>query len=73
VHASVPNRSGVTRFSVEVRTVDSDDVRLGRGVPNVDGQAPHIALEWFHHIEDDTPLPALVARRDRQDQEDDRA
>ena len=73
VHASVPNRSGVTRFSVEVRTVNSDDVRLGRGAPNVDGRAPHVALEWFHHIEDDTPLPALVARRDQQDHKDDRA
>jgi hypothetical protein len=72
VHASVPNWSGMTRFSVEVRTVDSDDVRLGRGAPNVDGQAPHVALEWFHHIEDDTPLPVFVARRDRQDHEDDR-
>jgi hypothetical protein len=47
-------------------------VRLARGAPNVDGQAPHVALEWFHHIEDDTPLPALVTRRDRQDHEDDR-
>jgi hypothetical protein len=62
LHASVPNLSGVARFSVEARTVDVEDVMLGRGAPNVDGQAPHTALEWFHSVEDGAPLPALIGR-----------
>jgi ectoine hydroxylase-related dioxygenase (phytanoyl-CoA dioxygenase family) len=71
LHASVPNRSGVTHFSVEVRTVDSDDMLRGRGAPNIDGQAPHVALEWFRRIADDTPLPALLARGHQEDREGD--
>jgi len=56
LHAGVPNHTGVARFSVEVRTVDADDVARGRGVPNVDGAAPRVALEWFRRVEDGTPL-----------------
>lgn len=56
LHASVPNTTGVARFSVEVRTVDVDDAARSRGAPNVDGHAPRIALEWFHRIADDRPL-----------------
>jgi len=34
LHASVPNTTGVARFSVEVRTVDTGDAADGRGAPN---------------------------------------
>lgn len=57
LHASVPNTTGVARFSVEVRTVDADDVAAGRGAPNVDGEAPRVADDWFRHPDDGTPLP----------------
>jgi hypothetical protein len=67
LHASVPNTSGVTRFSLEARTVDVDDVASGRGGPNVDGQAPRVPLDWFHHIENDTPLSELLVREERRD------
>lgn len=56
VHASVRNVSGRTRVSAEVRTVDIADVAAGRGAPNVDGAAPHVALDWFRTIVDGTPL-----------------
>ena len=62
LHASVPNSTGVARFSVEVRTVDAGDVADARGVPNVDGEAPHVAKDWFRHVDEDTPLTAVVAR-----------
>jgi ectoine hydroxylase-related dioxygenase (phytanoyl-CoA dioxygenase family) len=62
LHASVPNSTGVARFSVEVRTVDAGDVADDRSVPNVDGEAPHVAKDWFRHVDDDTPLTAVVAR-----------
>jgi hypothetical protein len=59
LHASVPNTTGVARFSVEVRTVDAGDAADGRGAPNVDGEAPRVASGWFRHVEDGTPLPAV--------------
>jgi len=63
LHASVPNSTGVARFSVEVRTVDARDAAEdGRGAPNVDGEAPRAAKDWFRHVVDDTPLTAVVAK-----------
>ncbi len=57
LHASVPNTTGLARFSVEVRTVDAGDSADGRGAPNVDGEAPRVASGWFRHVEDGTPYP----------------
>jgi hypothetical protein len=63
LHASVPNSTGVARFSVEVRTVDARDAAEdGRGAPNVDGKAPRVAKDWFRHVVDGTPLPAAVVK-----------
>ncbi|MBA3795235.1 MAG: hypothetical protein H0X19_14025 [Rubrobacter sp.] len=59
LHASVPNTTGVARFSVEVRTVDTGDVADGRGAPNLDGEAPRVASGWFRSVGDGTPLPAV--------------
>ena len=60
LHASVPNATGVARFSVEVRTVDAGDAAGGRGSPNVDGEAPHVARDWFRHVNDGTPLTTIL-------------
>lgn len=65
LHASVPNTTGVARFSVEVRTVDAGDAADGRGAPNVDGEAPRVASGWFRHVEDGTPLPTIHTVRPR--------
>jgi hypothetical protein len=62
LHASVPNSTGVARFSVEVRTVDAGDVADDHGAPNVDGEAPRVAKDWFRHVDDGTPLTAEGAR-----------
>lgn len=63
LHASVPNSTGVARFSVEVRTVDvRDAAEEGRGAPNVDGEAPRVAKDWFRHVVDGTPLTAVVVK-----------
>ena len=56
LHASVPNHSDRTRVSAELRTVNLDDLREGRGAPDLDGQAPHVPLEWFRSMEDGSPL-----------------
>jgi hypothetical protein len=58
LHASVPNTSPEPRFSVEVRTVLLDDILGRRAAPNLDGEAPHVPLEWFRRITDGAPLPA---------------
>ncbi len=36
MHSSVPNNSGRTRFSIDFRTVNIDDIAARRGAPNVD-------------------------------------
>jgi len=36
MHSSVPNTSGVTRFSIDFRTIHLDDALAKRGAPNID-------------------------------------
>lgn len=61
LHASVPNETGLARFSFEVRTADAEDEAAGRGAPNLDGEAPRVALRWFRRVEDDMPLPEIAS------------
>ncbi len=64
LHASVPNATGVARFSVEVRTADAEDEASGRGAPNLDGEAPRVPLEWFRRVMDGMPLPLAMRNGD---------
>lgn len=57
VHASVPNDSGATRFSLELRSIDLPDAAAGVGAPNIDGAAPHIAWHWFRRLDSGACLP----------------
>ncbi len=63
LHATVPNTSGLPRFSVEVRTVSLADVRAGRGAPNIDGDAPKAQWQWFRRVDDGTSLAAHLGDR----------
>lgn len=63
LHAGVPNDTGLARFSIEVRTVDAEDAATGRGAPNIDGMAPHVASAWFRHAQGSTPLTEIDAPR----------
>jgi hypothetical protein len=56
LHATVPNVSARTRCSVELRTVNVDDLERGRGAPDLDGRAPVVPLEWFHSMVDGAAL-----------------
>jgi hypothetical protein len=67
LHVGVSNATGVARFSIEARTVDAEDAAQGRGAPNVDGEAPRIALDWFRYVVDSTPLPAVMSRGEARD------
>ena len=53
LHASRPNRTGRTRISIDLRTVDTGD---GAGAPNVDGYAPRTGYDWFHRLSDGASL-----------------
>ncbi|MGQ0576444.1 MAG: hypothetical protein ACT4RN_19890 [Pseudonocardia sp.] len=52
LHASVPNTSGRTRYSIDFRTVDAADVREGRGAPCVDVACAGTALRDFRRLSD---------------------
>lgn len=58
LHATVPNSSGLTRFSFDFRTVNEQDLRAGAGAPNVDGSARGTTLGDFLRASDFAPIPA---------------
>ena len=59
LHSTVPNTSGKTRFSIDFRLVNLDDVAERRGAPNVDSQCTGTTLRDYlrgtdlAHIPDD--------------------
>jgi hypothetical protein len=56
LHGTVPNETPETRCSVEMRTVNVDDLARARGAPDLDGRAPHVPVEWFRSMTDGRPL-----------------
>lgn len=56
LHASVVNITNATRFSVEMRTINRQDLRLGREAPNQDNAAATPMYSWFRSILDKSPL-----------------
>lgn len=59
-HVGVPNHTGLTRVSLETRTVSIADVRARRGAPDVDGQSRWVAPGMFHRLSDGTALNTLL-------------
>lgn len=57
MHSSVPNTSGVTRFSIDFRTVHRSDLEQGVGAPNVDVRCGGTALRDFLRATDQAALP----------------
>ncbi len=53
LHASRPNRTGRTRISIDLRTVDVTDPS---GAPNMDGLTRRTNYDWFHRLSDGTSL-----------------
>jgi hypothetical protein len=56
LHATAPNTSGMTRFSLDFRTIRLDDVRSGRGAHNIDSAATGSTLGDFIRASDFSPL-----------------
>lgn len=61
LHSSVPNTSGVTRVSIDFRTVHMDDLRERRGAANVDCEAKGTTLVDYYRADDFSRLPEEYA------------
>ncbi|HKD54467.1 MAG TPA: hypothetical protein VKB72_09645 [Steroidobacteraceae bacterium] len=59
-HVGIPNHTGLTRISLETRTVSISDVQAQRGAPNVDGEARWVAPGLFRRLNDGAPLNAIL-------------
>ncbi len=56
LHATAPNQSGLTRFSIDFRTVNLQDLDSDSGAPNVDNRASGTTLGDFLRADDFTPI-----------------
>ncbi len=56
LHKSIPNTSGLARYSVDFRTVDTRDVQSGRAAPLADAYCTGTAIRDFVSIKDETPF-----------------
>jgi hypothetical protein len=54
LHTSIPNTSGLARYSVDFRTVDTRDLLAGRGAPLVDAYCTGTAIRDFISIKDES-------------------
>jgi hypothetical protein len=60
LHATVPNTTLRTRFSIDFRTVNIDDLVEGNAAPDVDAQCTGTTLRDFLRASDLEPLPDEV-------------
>ena len=67
MHSTVPNTSGRTRFSIDFRTVNIDDIVAHRGAPNLDSACTGTTLRDYLRGLDLQHLPEeLCARYDNR-------
>lgn len=62
MHSAVPNTSGLTRYSLDLRTIHYDDIVNGRGAPNVDSRSTDALLVDFVRATDFTHFPNHVMK-----------
>ena len=62
MHSSVPNTSGVTRYSIDFRTVHVDDARAHRGAPNVDSHSTGTTMRDYLRVTDLSSVPEDVIK-----------
>jgi hypothetical protein len=61
MHSTVPNTTGLTRFSIDFRTVNLADAVAHAGAPNVDSLPRGTSLRDFRRGSDGAPMPEEVA------------
>jgi hypothetical protein len=65
MHSSVPNTSGVTRFSIDFRTIHLDDAAEKRGAPNIDSACSGTVMRDYLNGADLSRVPeGIVAMYD---------
>ena len=60
MHSTVPNNSGKTRFSIDFRTVNLDDVKAKYGAPNIDNESTGTSLRDFLRGSDLSAMPEEI-------------
>lgn len=60
-HTGIHNHTGLTRISLETRTLSIEDFCAGRGAPNIDGQARWMSPGLFRRVSDGVKLPELLS------------
>ena len=60
LHSTVPNTTDKTRFSIDFRTVNLDDLVEGVSAPNIDSECTGTTLRDFLRASDLEPLPEEV-------------
>jgi hypothetical protein len=60
LHGTVPNTSGVARYSIDFRTVHLDEVAAHDGAPNVDTRCTGTTIGDYLRCTDLQHLPAEV-------------
>ena len=63
MHSTVPNTSGCTRFSIDFRSIDIDDVVARIGAPNIDSECTGTTLRDFLRGSDLARFPEEIAAR----------
>lgn len=67
MHSTVPNTSGVARYSIDFRTAHMDEVEAMTGAPNVDSYPRGTSLRDFRRGSDLAAMPEeVVARYDAE-------
>jgi hypothetical protein len=60
MHSTVPNTTGIARFSIDFRTVNLEDARTRRGAPNVDSACTGTTMRDYLSAHDFSHLPEHV-------------
>jgi hypothetical protein len=66
LHSTVPNTSGHTRYSVDFRTVNLDDVAADGGAPNIDSACTGTTMGDYLRGTDLTHIPSELVERYEQ-------
>jgi hypothetical protein len=67
LHSTVPNTTTRTRFSIDFRTVNMDDLVDGVAAPNIDSECTGTTLRDFLRASDLEPLPEdVIALHDKR-------
>jgi hypothetical protein len=68
LHETVPNTSGIARYSIDFRTVHADDVLAGAGAQNIDSRCTGTTIRDYRRCTDVSLLPdEIIAQYEKYD------